>query len=280
MRAFQQRWHGRVDFRATEAAGHATALARQAVEEGYQTIAAAGGDGTVHEVANGILATGSDDVTFAIVPIGSANDYAYSLQQQFGISSLDDASHVAVDVGKIASSDGRERFFVEALGIGLTGEITAESRKIPDRQGLWLYGTAALRVLRQKRRPLSLQLTWDDDPPIAVPTRLLSVLLGQREGKFRMAKDAKLDDGQFDIVHGGNIGHWSALRLFPRFLLSGPPSDHPLMTLRRCRRLKVKSPEPLAIHTDGEVFATPDDGVVAIEVVVLPLRLRVKVCGL
>src|SRR5262245_41092581 len=68
------------EFRATTCAGHAEELAMQAIRDGFTTILAAGGDGTVHEAANGVLQLGRKDVVFAPWPIGSANDYAFALR--------------------------------------------------------------------------------------------------------------------------------------------------------------------------------------------------------
>jgi diacylglycerol kinase (ATP) len=279
LKAFRERWRHAADFRPTESAGHARTLAARAADEGYQIVAAAGGDGTVHEVAGGILQAGAEDVTFAVVPLGSANDYAFSIEQQFGRAQLDDDTGHLVDVGVVRTERG-EHSFVEGVGIGLTAQITVESRKITHRQGLWLYGTAAFRVLCRRERAAPLRLTWDEEPPVEAPTRLLSVLLGQREGNFLMARQALLDDGQFDIVHGGDVGPWQALALLPKFLAGGPPADHPQITLRRCRTLHVESPDPLTLHADGEVLATPGDNVHTLDIDLLPKRLRVKVCRL
>src|SRR5829696_8042385 len=63
----------------TSCAGHAEELAQAAAESGYAVVIAAGGDGTVHEVANGLLHANQPGVTFSVWPIGSANDYAFSL---------------------------------------------------------------------------------------------------------------------------------------------------------------------------------------------------------
>src|ERR1700740_3335334 len=65
--------------RPTTRTGHATELARQAADEGFAKVVAAGGDGTVHEVANGVLQSGRRDTTFSVWPIGSANDFAFTL---------------------------------------------------------------------------------------------------------------------------------------------------------------------------------------------------------
>src|SRR5262245_58914191 len=73
-------WGSHIRFQPTDAAGHAVELARAAAQSGFDIVAAAGGDGTVHEVANGLLLSGRSDVRFAVIPIGSANDYYASLE--------------------------------------------------------------------------------------------------------------------------------------------------------------------------------------------------------
>src|SRR5262245_40277385 len=70
---------GRAEFRPTQGPGHGEDLALAAAKSGFAVVAAAGGDGTVHEVANGVLRAGRPEVIFAVFPLGSANDYAYSL---------------------------------------------------------------------------------------------------------------------------------------------------------------------------------------------------------
>src|SRR5262245_29714593 len=77
-------WGDRAAFRPTERSGHAAELAMQAALDGFSIVAAAGGDGTVHEVGTGLLRAGRADVRFAVIPIGSANDFAYSLVKMPG----------------------------------------------------------------------------------------------------------------------------------------------------------------------------------------------------
>src|SRR4051812_25953223 len=79
LEALRQALGTKAEFRATAGAGQAEDLARRAAHEGFPTVGAAGGDGTVHEVANGLLRSGRPDVTLAVLPVGSANDYAHSL---------------------------------------------------------------------------------------------------------------------------------------------------------------------------------------------------------
>src|SRR5262245_47714831 len=78
----RRRWGDRATFWPTPQPGHAEELAERAARDGFAVVAAAGGDGTVHEVANGLLASGRRDVNFAVLPIGSANDYDFSLKEE------------------------------------------------------------------------------------------------------------------------------------------------------------------------------------------------------
>jgi diacylglycerol kinase family enzyme len=275
---FRQAHEGRATFLATEYAGHAVELARRAAEDRFTTIAAAGGDGTAHDVANGVLQSGKD-VIFAVVPIGSANDYAHSFVRQFGETPLEDGDAHLADVGAVTAADGRQKFFIEGLGLGLAGLVTMESRRIEHLQGLALYGLAAWRALKSSPIPPEIEISIDGEGWITQPTLMLSLLLGRREGNFVLAPDALLDDGYFDMAHAKNIGRWEALRMLPRLAMFGPARNHPELVQRRCRSLGVRAASPFAVHTDGELFCTPDEGVREIEVQLLPKRLRAKVCS-
>src|SRR5262249_39551314 len=82
--ALRQDWRARAAFWPTQRPGHAVELARAAAEGGFGVVAAAGGDGTVHEVANGMLEGNVHEAAFAVLPLRSANDYAFSLQHAWG----------------------------------------------------------------------------------------------------------------------------------------------------------------------------------------------------
>jgi diacylglycerol kinase family enzyme len=267
-------WADRAAFWPTEHAGHGEELARKAVDAGFATVVAAGGDGTVHEVANGLLAAGPSGVGFAVVPIGSANDYAHSLF--FNDGSPPRPNPWLVDVATISDAAGRQRWFVNCLGLGFNGKVTVEARKIKRLQGLALYGLATLRALWYHYECPPLTVTIDDQPARAMPTLMLSVLLGRREGGFVMAPDAKLDDGLFDYVHAGDLSRWEVMRLLPRLAVAGPPRDYPKVHQGRCRRFLVHSPVPLVVHIDGEFFATAQDNVRDLEIRLLPRALPIE----
>jgi diacylglycerol kinase (ATP) len=277
LQKFHDRWKSFAELWPMEFRGHGAPLARAACEQGFKIIAAAGGDGTVHEVANGLLQAGAQGATMAVVPIGSANDYAYSLARQFGESTLDDDSGVMVDVGVATTSPGNERFFVESLGLGFSAQVTLESQRIGRLQGKALYTLAVCRALRNLRST-ELSLAYDEDPPVTSRVLMLSAMLGRREGGFVLAPGAELNDGLFDVIKAAPLSRWRVLGQLPRIALAGLQSNHPQISQRRCRTLHVQSAAPLVIHTDGEILATAADDVHTLAIRVLPSRLRVKLC--
>jgi diacylglycerol kinase family enzyme len=272
----RQAWAERAAFWPTTAPGQAEELALHAARSGFATVAAAGGDGTVHEVANGLLRAERPEVVLAVVPTGSANDYAFSLHLDPSWWQRDGPSlrpH-AVDVG-IVRAAGRSRFFVNGLGVGFNGFVTLESRRIHGLQGIALYGLALLRTLWRHYELLPMTVRLDDQER-QVPTLALSVALGQREGNFVVAPRAVLDDGQFDYVHVGPLRRRDLVPLLPPlFLGRGLPHGKANLWQGRCRQVRLHAEAPLVVHTDGELFCVPEDGVRDLEIDLLPRALRV-----
>jgi len=269
-------WGARVEFQSTTSPGHAEELAERAARDGFAIVAAAGGDGTVHEVSNGLLRANRPEVDFAVIPIGSANDYAHSLACNFPQASGNNQV-CAVDVGRVRAANGHERFFVCCLGLGLNGAVTLESRRIPRLQGLALYGLATLRALWYHYGCPEMNLAFDDRPAVRVPTLMLSVMVARREGGFVMAPEARLDDGWFDYVHSAALSRFEVLRLLPRLALFGPPADNPKVRLGRCRQVRLHSAAPLIVHVDGEFFCRPEDDIRELDIEILPAALRVRI---
>jgi diacylglycerol kinase family enzyme len=279
-------WGERVQLLPTERPGHAEELAQRAAQAGFGIVVAAGGDGTVHEVANGILRAARPDVRFAVIPIGSANDYAHSLEWEFSQSAsgrsppdngkADETGSRALDVGRVRDASGRERFFVCCLGLGLNGAVTLESRRIHRLQGMALYGLATLRALWYHYACPRMDVAFDEQPGRTTPTLMFSVLVGRREGGFVMAPQARLDDGWFDFIHAGALSRWQVLNLLPRVALAGPPANHPRVRQGRCRRVRICSEAPLTVHIDGEFFCKPEDRVCDLDIEIMPRCLTVE----
>jgi diacylglycerol kinase family enzyme len=257
----------------TEYAGQAEELAYRAACEGAVKVIAAGGDGTVHEVANGLIRSQSSDVVLRVWPCGSANDYAFALNLTGEIEQPTEV--IEVDVGQIRSSEGRERHFINGMGLGFNGAVTWESRRIRWLRGVPLYAAALFRAMIASFDKPRMRIQFDDLRR-ETPTLALSLGIGQREGNFPLLPAADLCDGWFDYLHAGPVSRWELIRHFPGLLQGTLPTDHPRLWLGRCRRLFVESEQPLRIHIDGEFFSQPDDGVFSVSVTLLPRRLRVE----
>jgi diacylglycerol kinase family enzyme len=265
----------RADFWPTAGPGQAEELALRAAGAGYPTVAAAGGDGTVHEVANGLLRAGRPQITLAVLPIGSANDYAHSLGlgPRWWLEPEAEVRPCTVDVG-LARSGGRVRYFVNGLGLGFNGAVTVESRRVRFLQGLPLYGLALLRALLFRYSHPLMSVTIDGQGR-HTPTLALGLALGRREGNFVVAPDARLDDGLFDYLHVGPLPRRSLLTFLPGLFAGRLRPSHPAVWTGRCRRVLVHSEEPLTVHADGEFFCLPEDGLRDLEATLLPGALRV-----
>jgi diacylglycerol kinase family enzyme len=269
-------WRSQAEFWPTERPGHAVELARSACSSGFGIVAAAGGDGTVHEVANGLLQAGCPNVCLAVLPLGSADDYANSLENGHDDPRFDPAQERLVDVGVVRADRGIERFFVCCLGLGFGPCVTIESQQVPWLQGQLLYGFAAIRAMWRRWGHLDIRGTLDGVPLATDPTLMISVMIGRREGGFVMAPDSRLDDGWFDCLRAGSLTRREALCLIPSLRSAGPPRGHPKLSSCRGRQLLVESEQALAIHADGEVLCRPEGQVRRVEVELIPRRLRVR----
>jgi diacylglycerol kinase (ATP) len=264
------------DFRPTQHPGHAEQLALEAAQAGFTVVAAAGGDGTVHEVANGLLRADRPEVIFAVIPLGSANDYAFCLGQENGPGDPAAANTRQVDVGWVQAETGKDRFFVNTLGLGFSGLVSVESRRIHWLRGLPLYGLAFLRTLCFRFACPMMTVSFDGQTRIA-PTLSLTIAIGKREGSFVVARDAVMDDGLFDYLQAGGLARWELLRYMPRLAAGGElPRDHPRIWMGRCREVDLESESPLTVHLDGEFFALPENPVRKLQVRIYPGRLKVQ----
>jgi diacylglycerol kinase family enzyme len=265
----------RADFRPTAERGHGQELALEAAKAGFPIVAAAGGDGTVHEVANGLLHAGRPDVTLAVLPLGSANDYAHSLGlgPDWWLRSDLQVESAPVDVGLVREPGGRATYFINNIGIGLTGTVALEAERVR-LQGLGRYLVGLFRTLCYRYDHPLISVTLDGETRRG-PTLALTLGIGKREGNFVLVPHAELDDGLFDYVHAGALSRRTLLRLLPAGIAGRLPADYPGLRLGRCRRASLESDAALVAHTDGEFFCRPEQNVRGLVVELLPGRLRV-----
>ncbi len=253
------------DVVVTRGPGDATEHARRAAGEGARVVAV-GGDGTAHEVVNGIAGTRT---VFGLVPVGSGNDLAKAL----GIpASVDDALDV-IARGHTARIDlGRfdDRWFVNSLGIGFEAQVTIESRSIRRLRGFAIYLAALAKALKKLRcADLSVQT---DDARFDGRRLLVSVGNGPRVGGgFLLTPDAKIDDGLLDVCLVAAMGRLAVLRTLPRSL-DGSHVNHGAITMVRTRRLLIESSDGFPFHADGEVVDVRRH---RLEIVIEPAALEV-----
>jgi len=267
----RETWGTHAEFRPTHHAGHAIDLAEQAARDGFTIVAAAGGDGTAHEVLNGLMHVRNPDVAFSIVPIGSANDYAFSL----GLHEKNGPTSRLVDVGSVRTSNDKQAYFGCCLGTGFNGRVTFEARKIHFLQGVFLYGLAAIKAMLYHYAHPPMTITLDDEPAWTTPTLLFSTMVGKREGGFVLAPKAEMDDGWFDFIHAADLSRWEIVHFLPRLAWYGPPEVYPKIRQGRCRRAKVQSATPLIVHVDGELLCLPEDDVRELEIEIMPAAIKV-----
>lgn len=267
-----------VELRATAHPGHATELARAACAEGFAKVVAAGGDGTAHEVANGILQSSRTDAVFGVWPVGSANDLAFTLGTDVWWKRRAEALPTAVipiDVGRVTAAN-RACYFVNCFGVGFNGIVTVEAMKTKWLRGLPLYAWAFLKALVKHFDTPRMTISFDD-VEVTVPTLSLSVFNAQREGNFPLRPNAKLDDGQFDYLHVAKVTRLHLLRFLPAMARGALPENHRLLKLGRAARFAVRAEVPLCVHADGELVCVPQDCVREVAVELVPRRLLVEV---
>ncbi|MGL6073771.1 MAG: diacylglycerol/lipid kinase family protein [Fimbriiglobus sp.] len=262
----------------TSCPGDAIRLAKECAMSGFERIAALGGDGTAHEVANGILQS-ERSVLFSAWPLGSSNDYARTcgMNVWWKREGRMATSELLADVG-VVHSEGRERYFINGCGIGFNGMVTFEAHKIDWLRGMPLYVLAFLRAMRKHYLTPMTHIEMDGTP-CDRETLSISFNLAQREGGFPVTWEAKLDDGQFEVFHAAKLKRWQLVRYLPALITGRLPTNH--SELRRSQAVKVKVSRglPWALHTDGELFTTPDRGECVATIELLPKRLRVEVIG-
>ena len=263
--------------RATQAPGHGMELARQAAEEGFERVIAAGGDGTVHEVANGLMHARRPAVRMGVWPLGSSNDYAHTL----GLDpwwKASGAGHtlrsVAVDIGHITGTN-RELYYANCAGVGFNGMVALESRSIRWLRGMPLYALAFLKAMVKHFRTPELHVQLAESE-FRKPTLALTINLGIREGGFPITMMASLTDQKFDGLHVADVSRWDLIRFLPGLMSGNLPMNHPKLSRFTSSRVVVTSAEPLCIHADGEFFCRPADKITQATFDILPAALFVE----
>lgn len=235
------------EVRLTSASGDARDMARQGLAEGFGTVIAAGGDGTVNEVANGVAGS---DVEFGILPVGTMNVFASEL----GIPQNNlPASWKIITDGHTRALDlpmANDSHFVQLAGIGLDAEVvrqtTPESKKT---LGPVSYLLTLAQVAAVRPPPVFIE------PADSARREGSFVLVGNGRlygGPFVLFKNARPDDGLLDVLVFKNQSHWDVVRYF-QAIAFGNHAELPDVEYFQTRSMRVTSSEPVPLELDGEL---------------------------
>ncbi len=274
--------HGGAEWVGTEYPAHAADLAARAGLEGCDTVVAMGGDGTVHEVINGLMRVAAPHrPKLAVVPIGSGNDFAFGagvpLDPGEATKRIFTGALKAVDVGMIRDNNNRLEYWNNTVGIGFDAKVNIMSRRITNLYGFTMYLTAVLRTIAQDYESSHSTLTFDDGPAIERNVLMLTLGNGPREGGgFNTTPDSKVDDGVFEYAMIPHVSRLTILQLLP-MVMNGthPKSRH--VTMGTFHKLRIEADRALPIHTDGELWSPYEVNTRTVEVEIMPGAVQLLV---
>ena len=281
LRPIVQEFQGDISWSGTVYPTHATELAKQAAAEGCDLVIALGGDGTAHEVVNGLMQIPAEKrPVMGLVPIGSGNDFAHALgvpkkTDHALVHALKAQNVAAIDVGLMTDEQiGRKEYFDNTVGAGFDAVVTIRSHKLPIVKGFLMYLTAVIQTILLNHNPAKIKFqteneTWDDT------VLMTTVCNGGREGGgFLISPDSKIDDGVLQFLNVKKVSRPMMFRLVPEFM-KGTHLRFKQTQLGSFKKMTMQSDRPLYIHADGEVFTSFGSDVRNVTFEVLPNALKV-----
>lgn len=270
--------------------GEGIELATNAARKGTKLIIACGGDGTISEVANGILSVGSDS-ELGILPSGTGGDFRKTLgiptRAADAAAILRNGTTRLIDVGKVTftNADGEQesRYFLGVASFGMSADVIARVKEggpdwLPTRGQKWLtgrlsFGVAMLQTaLKTSATRVVVQL--DDDPARHLTVANLCIANARYfGGGMKIAPNARLADGRFDVISIGDLGAARILRNAPRLYVGAhlgmTDVGHALAMKVVARPADIG--QPIEIEVDGEIT-----GCLPATFQILPRTLRVR----
>jgi YegS/Rv2252/BmrU family lipid kinase len=249
----------RVDVIASTGPGHAVQLAREAYEQGYRRFIAVGGDGTAHEILNGIFAPsgGARRISLGLLPLGTGNSFLRDFTTdgvETSLKALLEGRKRSVDLLRLTHAAG-EIYSFNLLSIGFTADVGALTNRLfkPLGQFGYLLGVFA-RVVQLRRRAFTLRCDDDKDWD---ERRCLFLAFSNSKytgGTMLIAPQADPTDGFIEFVRWGPIGRFGLMRMLPK-LYDGTHLAHPLASRRAVRHVEFNVPVPVDVMIDGEIMA-------------------------
>jgi len=262
-----------IDFEAvpTRSPLDAMLLAREAPNK-YAQVIGVGGDGTIHEIVNGLLQASGENETIpmGIIPLGNGDDFAKVIPPETSIGGkpfnwrtavqkIARSQTQSVDAGRIVGDGLRPEigngahYFINGMDVGF-GALAARNLATTPKflKGLSAYFAAILKTMIDYPS-LHLRIQLDDLPPFDQSTTMTVVTNGRCFGNgFWVCPDARMDDGLFDLMVAQRVSRLTILRMIPK-LMNGTHINEPIVRMYRARRVVIESDAPLVVETDGEI---------------------------
>jgi YegS/Rv2252/BmrU family lipid kinase len=271
--------YGHADWTGTVYPVHAQEIAREAAERGYELVIAVGGDGTIHEVVNGLMSVPKESrPQLGIVPYGSGNDFAHAVgmdsRPNYAVRQIFNGQVKAVDIGRITDDSGRLEYWTNTVGVGFDSTVVMRFQQMTHLRGFAAYLAAVLQTVAYNLDFPHMQVTtdqesWEDDVLMLVSCN------GNREGGgFLIAPEAKPDDGVLQFAWIEKVSRLRLLQIIPD-VMKGTHERYPEVRIGKFKTLHIQSDRPLNIHTDGEIFANPESNVREINIEILPGAIEI-----
>ena len=234
-------------FHLSPAPGHTRLLARKAVEEGFKTIVAAGGDGTINEVVNGIAGF---DVSLGILPVGTMNVFAAELG--LPVKNLRECWELIEDghVRRVDLPRANKQYFVQLAGVGLDAQVVQEtSWNFRKNFGPLSYVISATQIASRKPP----RLVVDADGQLREGS---FVLIGNGRyygGPFTIFKNARIDDGKLNVLIFKNLGYLDIVRYLNAIVFGTHPSLSDVEYFQT-EKATIRSEQEVPIEVDGELM--------------------------
>ena len=262
----------KVDVQQSIAVGDLERQVTDAVCDGASRLIVAGGDGSIHEAVNGIMAT-DGEASLGIVPVGTGNDFAKAagipLDWEAAATLLarriaDEAPVRRIDLGRM-----NDRWFANGAGIGLDAKVTKIARSYRWPIGDFVYLVAIFRAMLDGIATPEISIEADEfnrDGPLTLANVSNGPWVG---GMFHIAPMAKNDDGMLELLVAAPVTRRRILQLLPK-LVRGTHMAEPEIAHAGVRRVTITASAPVPSHLDGEVQPLRSD----FEIEVLPEALR------
>ncbi len=259
------------DLLTTDYPGHAIEIIKNAKFKTYSAIVAAGGDGTLFEVINGLYQNSSKKkLPLGILPIGTGNAVARDLELHVSkwkeaIAIIAQMKPRKVDVGKF-TTHGQSYYFINILGLGFVADVIKTAKKLK------VFGNISytLGVFYQMLMLKSFKLKIEIDGKLLERENVfVEVSNTTYTSNFYMAPNAKIDDGLLDITLLGKLGRVGLMKAFPK-VFTGEHINLPEVETFTAKHIKISTDPPKVLTPDGELI-----GISPVEIVCLHQDIEV-----